>query len=76
MSYFKRSPNGESNKFLTRLGALTWTLIYGGLLTLILGLWVESGDDDTSWLLVTAGTVAAAAGVALIYVRSRMKGQP
>ena len=76
MSYFERSPDGESNKFLTRLDALTWTLIYGGLLTPILGLWVESGDDDTSWLLVTAGTVAAATGIVLIYVRSRIKGQP
>ena len=76
MSYFKRFPGGESNKFLVRLGALTWILIYGGLLTLLLGLWVESGDDNTSEMMMVGGAIAAAAGVVLIYVRSRMNGQP
>ena len=76
MSYFQRSPGGESNKLRSRLGALTWSLIYGGLLTLILGLWVESGDDNTGELLMTSGGIAAALGVVLIYVRSRMDGQP
>ena len=74
MSYFKRFPGAESNKFLARLGALTWILIYGGLLTLLLGLWVESGDGNTSELLMVGGTISAAAGVVLIYVRSRMDG--
>ena len=76
MSYFKRSPGGESHKTLTRLGALTWILIYGGLLTLLLGLWVDSGDDTTSELLMVSGAIAAGLGVVLIYVRSRMNGQP
>ena len=76
MSYFKRSPGGESNKLLSRLGALTWILIYGGLLTLLLGLWVDSENDNTSELLMTTGAIAAALGVVLIYVRSRMDGQP
>lgn len=76
MSYFKRSPGGESNKFLTRLGTLTWALIYGGLLTLLLGVWVESGSDDTRGLLMVSGAVAAAMGAVLIYVRSRINAQP
>ena len=76
MSYFKRSPGGESNKLLSRLGALTWILIYGGLLTLLLGLWVDSENDNTSELLMTTGAIAAALGVVRIYVRSRMDGQP
>ena len=76
MSYFKRFPGGESNKFLTRLGTLTWILIYGGLLTLLLGLWVESGDDSTSNVLIVSGAIAAVAGVVLIYVRSTMNDRP
>lgn len=73
MSYFKRSPGSESNKFFTRLGALTWILIYGGLLTFVLGLWVESGEDNISELLVAGGASAATLGVVLIYVRSKIK---
>jgi len=74
MSYFKRSPSGETNKFLSRLGALTWILIYGGLLTFLLGLWVESSEDNVSELLVAGGASAATLGVVLIYVRSKIKG--
>ena len=76
MSYFKRFPGGESNKFLTRLGTLTWVLIYGGLLTLLLGLWVEPGDDNTSNVLMVSGVIASVAGVVLIYVRSTMNDRP
>lgn len=74
MSYFKRSPGGETNKFLSRLGALTWILIYGGLLTFLLGLWVESNEDNISEQLVAGGASAATLGVVLIYVRSKIKG--
>jgi len=74
MSYFKRSPSGETNKFLSRLGALTWILIYGGLLTFLLGLWVESNEDNISEQLVAGGASAATLGVVLIYVRSKIKG--
>jgi hypothetical protein len=48
-------------------------LIYGGLLALVLGLFVEPVDDDTGWPLVVGGGLTAVAGVALIYVRSRIK---
>lgn len=74
MSYFKSSPATDSSKAVARLEALTWVLIYGGLLTLVLGLWVAPADDDTAWLLVAGGGLAAAAGCVLIYVRSRLKG--
>jgi hypothetical protein len=74
MGFFKPSPATVSNKFVARLEGLTWILIYGGLLTLVLGLWVEPiDDDDTGWLLVVGGALAAAAGLVLIYVRSRIK---
>ncbi len=48
-----------------------WTLIYGGLLLLIVG--VATGDLSTvwGWSLAAIGTSATAAGVVLIYIRSR-----
>ena len=52
---------------------LTWVLIYGGLLVLILGIAVGRGNEAVGWGLAVPGAVAAAVGVALIYVRSRMK---
>jgi hypothetical protein len=73
MGLFKPSPGTVSNKFVARLQALTWILIYGGLLALVLGLFVEPVDDDTGWPLVVGGGLTAVAGVALIYVRSRIK---
>ncbi|MFZ3142221.1 hypothetical protein [Polaromonas sp.] len=62
-----------SSKLVARLEAIIWILIYGGLLALVLGLWVERIDDDTGWPLAVGGALAAAAGLALIYVRSRIK---
>ena len=63
----------ELRKFVMRLEALTWVLIYGGLLTLVLGLWVEPLDGDTGWLMQEGGGLAAIAGILLIYLRSRIK---
>lgn len=53
--------------------ALVWVLIYGGLLLLVLGLFVARSDAGLGWVLGSAGAVLAAAGVALIVVRSRMR---
>ncbi len=52
--------------------ALVWVLVYGGLLLLCLGLFVLRGDATLGWLLLLAGGAIAVAGVALIYIRSRM----
>ena len=52
---------------------LTWVLIYGGLLTLVLGLATGRANEAAGWALAVPGAIAAAVGVALIYVRSRMK---
>ena len=49
-----------------------WVLIYGGLLAVSLGIFVARQDDVLGTTVVAAGAVAAAAGVVLIYVRSRM----
>lgn len=73
MSFFKPSTEPVSSKSVARLQALIWVLIYGGLLTLVLGLSVERTDADTGWLLVVGGGIVAAIGFALIYVRSLIK---
>ena len=73
MSYFKKTPGTGSNKPLARLEALTWVLIYAGLLAVFWGIWVERADEETGWLMMAGGALAGAIGVALIYIRSRIK---
>ena len=76
MAFFKPSAEPVSNKSIARLQSLIWILIYGGLLTLVLGLSVRRLDDVTGWSLVVAGGLVAAVGFTLIYVRSRLKTGP
>ena len=56
-----------------RIEKLTWILIFGGLFVLTLGLFVERQDDVFGWSLVVVGSLVAAAGVVLVWVRSRIK---
>ena len=50
----------------------TWVLIYGGLLTLFVGLFALRQSDALGWAMVSGGAVAAAVGVVLIVLRSRL----
>lgn len=53
---------------------LVWVLIYGGLIVVGLGAALLRGERDAlGWSLVLGGGTAAAIGVLLIWVRSRMK---
>ena len=61
---------------LQRLQKLIWVLIYGGLLTLVLGIATERTDASTGWVLMVGGGVVAALGVVLIAVRARLKADP
>lgn len=61
---------------LQRLHKLIWVLIYGGLLTLVLGLATVRADEATGWVLMVGGGVVAALGVALIAVRARLTTDP
>lgn len=76
MSFFKPSSEPSSSKFIARLQALIWILIYGGLLTLVLGLSVQRTNDPIGWSMVVVGALVAALGVVLIYVRSKLKTGP
>ena len=57
----------------SQVETLAWVLIYGGLLVLVLGLSWQRTDDAWGWSLVAVGAAVAAAGVVLIWARSRMK---
>ena len=61
---------------LQRLHRLIWLLIYGGLLTLVLGIATARTDASTGWVLMVGGGVVAAVGVVLIAVRARLKADP
>jgi len=56
-----------------RVEVLTWALIYGGLFGLSLGWFIAPLSGPWGELLASGGGIAAAAGAALIVVRSRMK---
>jgi formate hydrogenlyase subunit 3/multisubunit Na+/H+ antiporter MnhD subunit len=73
VAYFKPLGSSTPNKAMARFHGLIWVLIYGGLLTLVLGFSVAQIDDDTAWSLMVGGGVVAAIGVVLVVVRSRMK---
>jgi hypothetical protein len=57
----------------SRLDVLIWVLIYGGLLSVALGLSVQRSEGGLGIAVIIIGAIAAAVGVLLVYVRSRMK---
>ena len=72
MSFFKKY-NGTTNVRLARLETLIWVLIYGGLLSLVVGFFMSRNADGSGLELVVGGAVVAAVGAVLIYVRSRLR---
>lgn len=65
-----------SAKALARLDALVWSLIFGGLIVLVLGIASQDTARIAGWSLTVLGGIAAAAGVVLIFVRSRLHETP
>ncbi len=61
----------ELNKL--RVERLVWILVYGGLLALVLGMFVQRYDRPLADILQIGGTIVACTGALLIWVRSRMK---
>jgi hypothetical protein len=58
---------------IQRIETLIWVLIYGGLIGVSLGWFVTPQQGPWGELLISGGLVAAAVGVVLIVVRSKMK---
>ena len=55
-----------------RVERWAWILIYGGLLTLVLGMFLERQDRTLGDIFQIGGTAVAAVGALLIWIRSRM----
>ena len=73
MGFYKPGANHPADPSMARLHKVTWILIFGGLLLLTFGIFVGKADDLIGWIIVAAGGVMSAAGMALIYVRSKLK---
>ena len=61
-----------SARTLKRLDNLIWTLIFGGLLVLVLGIASHDEARIAGWSLSVLGGIVALVGFVLIYVRSRL----
>jgi hypothetical protein len=70
MGFYKPGANHVQDPKMARLHKIIWTLIFSGLITIILGIFVERAGDAMGWMMVAAGGVLTAIGMVLIYVRS------
>lgn len=71
MTFFKKY-SGSTDVRMVRMERLIWTLIYGGLIAVVLGYFLEKSQEQNGSELLAGGGMAVAAGVILIWVRSRM----
>jgi hypothetical protein len=51
--------------------AITWVLIFGGLLSLVFSFALGEGDGEIAAWLATGGGLATAIGALMVYIRSR-----
>ena len=72
MGFYKPGANHTANPKMARLHKITWALIFGGLLSVILGIFVGATDDAVGWMMIIGGVVLTVAGAVLVYVRSTM----
>ena len=75
MGFYKPGANHPVDPSMARLHKIIWMLIFGGLLTIIVGIFVGKIDTTIGWMTVAAGSVIAVIGAVLIYVRSTMSGE-
>ena len=60
-------------KLLTRrIAALTWVLIFGGIVMLGLGSVLYRTEPSLGGVILTAAVIAIVVGVVLVWVRSRI----
>ena len=55
-----------------KLEAWVWLLIYGGIIGVSLGWFLQSRSAALGWPLLALGAVSIAGGALLIFLRSRM----
>ena len=72
MAFFKKY-NGTTNAKLVRMERMTWTLIYGGLLAIVLAYFTEQTQSTDATELYACGVLATAIGIVLILTRSRLR---
>jgi len=65
-----------SKSTLLRVQQLVWICIYGGLLAIVLGIFLARTESAQAACIQTVGGAFVAIGVLLIYVRSRLKESP
>jgi uncharacterized membrane protein YczE len=76
MGFYKPGANHTTDPKMVKFHKIIWALIFGGLLTVILGIFVGKTDDVAGWVMVAVGVVLTVIGAALIYVRSTMASEP
>ena len=72
MAFFKKY-NGTTNARLLRMERVIWMLIYGGLLTLVLAYFARESQGLDATVLNVLGGAALAAGVVMVFIRSRLR---
>ena len=72
MGFYKPGANHTANPKMARLHKIIWALIFGGLLSVILGIFVSETDDAVGWMMIIGGALLTVAGAVLVYVRSTM----
>ena len=72
MGFYKPGANHTADPKMARFHKIIWALIFGGLLTVILGIFVSQTDDAVGWMMMAGGAVLTVAGAVLVYVRSTM----
>lgn len=75
MGFYKPGANHPQDPKMVRLHKIIWALIFGGLLTVILGIFVGKTEGAIGWSMIAAGGLMTLAGAVLIYVRSTMSSE-
>jgi hypothetical protein len=72
MAFFKKY-SGTTNVRLVRMERLIWTLIYAGLLSMVLAYFTEQTQGVPAHGLLTFGVLAVVLGVLMVWIRSRLR---